>query len=267
MSRNGGYQSDPFIAEIYDHIPPYQDRPDIDFYLEMAQESGGPVLELGCGTGRICIPIARAGIEIVGLDLSDHMLDVCRGKLAEEPQAVQDRVQLIQGDMQDFNLDQDFSLIIKPFRSFQHLLTVRDQLSCLNAVRSHLAAEGTFILDIFNPAIDRLTEDNLGEEFGEEPPFQLPDGRQIVRRHKVVSRDLFKQINNVELLYYITHPDGREETFVHTFPMRYLFRCEAEHLLARSGFEVEALYADFDCSPFGSTYPGELIFVCCHSTT
>ncbi|MFO8036659.1 MAG: class I SAM-dependent methyltransferase [Anaerolineales bacterium] len=164
MTRNGGYQSDPFMAEIYDHIPPYHNHPDIDFYLEVARELGGPVLELGCGTGRICMPIARAGVDIVGLDLSEHMLDTCRGKLSKEPHAGQDRVRLIRDDMQDFNLDQDFSLVITPFRSFQHLLTVEDQLACLDSVRRHLAEGGTSILDIFNPAIDRLTEDNLGVE-------------------------------------------------------------------------------------------------------
>jgi hypothetical protein len=65
----------------------------------------------------------------------------------------------------------------------------------------------------------------------------------------------------VELIYYVTHPDGREERLVHAFPMRYLFRFEAEHLLVRCGFAVEALYAGFDRSPYGSAYPGELIFV------
>ncbi len=80
MTRNGGYQSDPFVAEIYDHIPPYRNRPDVDFYLEMARESGGSVLELGCGTGRVCIPVAQEGFEIMGLDLSEHMLDICRAE-------------------------------------------------------------------------------------------------------------------------------------------------------------------------------------------
>ena len=65
----------------------------------------------------------------------------------------------------------------------------------------------------------------------------------------------------VELVYYVTHPDGREERLVHSFPMRYLFRFEAEHLLVRSGFEVAHVYAGFDKSLYGSTYPGELIFV------
>jgi hypothetical protein len=89
----------------------------------------------------------------------------------------------------------------------------------------------------------------------------MPDGRRIYRRHKFVAKDHFNQVNDVELIYYVTHADGRQERRVHAFPMRYLFRFEAEHLLARCGFEVEHVYADYDKSPYGSEYPGDLIFV------
>ena len=83
----------------------------------------------------------------------------------------------------------------------------------------------------------------------------------MVRRHKTVERDLANQTNHVELIYYVTYPDGRQERLVQSFPMRYLFRYEVEHLLVRSGFEVDAVYADFDKSLYGSKYPGELIFM------
>ena len=89
----------------------------------------------------------------------------------------------------------------------------------------------------------------------------MPDGRRVVRRHKIVRHDRFAQVNQVELIYYVAHQDGRTERLVHSFPMRYLFRFEVEHLLARCGFEVEHLYAGYDKSAFGSTYPGELVFV------
>jgi SAM-dependent methyltransferase len=217
-------------------------------------------LEVGCGTGRILIPTARAGIEIVGLDLSRHMLDVCQERLLREPEEVQSRVQLVKADMRDFDLGRLFNLVTTPFRPFQHLTTVDDQTACLSSIRRHLVADGRLILDIFNPSLESLTGDNVGEEMGDEPPFVMPDGRRVVRRNRTVSRDLFNQINQVELIYYVTHPDGREERLVHAFPMRYLFRFEAEHLLVRCGFEVEHLYADFDKRPYGSTYPGELIF-------
>ena len=93
--QSGGYQSDPFVARLYDQVVPYRDRPDVDFYVEAAKDSGGPVLEVGCGTGRILLPTARAGIPITGLDLSEYMLDVCRGELEKESKEVQDRVSLI----------------------------------------------------------------------------------------------------------------------------------------------------------------------------
>jgi hypothetical protein len=122
------------------------------------------------------------------------------------------------------------------------------------------------ILDIFNPSLEALTRDNLGEEFGEEPSFEMPDGRQVDRGHIVSARDLFNQVIQAELIYYVTYPDGREERMVHSFPLRYLFRYEAQHLLERCGFEVVDVYADFDKSPYGSKYPGELIFMAAKST-
>jgi hypothetical protein len=87
----------------------------------------------------------------------------------------------------------------------------------------------------------------------------MPDGRVVRRMHRTVSRDLFHQVNDQELIYNITHPDGRKEQVVHSFKMRYLFRFEVEHLLARSGFVVEAVYADFARNPYGTKYPGELL--------
>ncbi len=249
------------IAELYDYVVPYRERQDVAFYVEMARESGGPVLEVGCGTGRVLIPTARAGFEITGLDLSPHMLEICREKLEAETEEVRARVRLVQGDMRHFTLDQAFQLITLPFRPFQHLTTVEDQLACLGCIRQHLAEGGRLILDIFNPSMEALAKKNFGEEMGEEPEFSMPDGRKVIRRNATVARDVANQINFVELIHYVTHPDGRRERLVQAFPMRYLFRFEAEHLLVRAGFEVEQLYGDYDRSPYGSKYPGELIFV------
>jgi SAM-dependent methyltransferase len=257
----GGYQSTRFVARIYDQVIPYRDRPDVEFFVDAAIESGGPVLEVGCGTGRVLIPTARAGISITGLDLSDHMLDVCRADLKEESGAVQEYVDLIQGDMRDFNLGRKFALITTPFRPFQHLITTVDQIKCLRNIHHHLQSGGTFILDIFNPSLAGITADNLGQEIGAEPEFTTPEGIKVRRLNKTNQRDHLKQVLDVELIYYLTHPDGREERVVHAFPMRYLFRYEAEHLLARCGFEVLDVFADYDKNPLGSTYPGELIFI------
>ena len=261
MDSSGGTQEYAFIADLYDHVLPYRERLDVDFYVETARLSGGPVLELGSGTGRVLIPTARQGIQIVGLDVSPSMLEVCQKQLMLEPEEVQARVQLKQADMRDFSLGQVFKLVTIPFRPFQHLITVKDQLACLECVHQHLMEHGRLVLDVFNPSLEALTRDDIGQEIGEEPEFTTPDGRSVIRWHKIVSRDRFNQINHVELIYYVTHPEGQQERLVHSFPMRYFFRFEIEHLLVCSGFEIEQLYADFDKSPYGSKYPGELILV------
>jgi SAM-dependent methyltransferase len=260
MNFAGGYDEYPFVADFYDHVVPYRNRPDVTFFVEAAQESGGPVLEVGCGTGRILIPTARAGVEITGLDLSSLMLDVCRERLGHESEAVRARVELVQSDMRRFDLGKTFALVTVPFRPFLHLLTVDDQLACVSSIARHLAQDGRLILDIFNPSLDMLALP-AGQEYGEEPEFETPDGRRIVRRHRTVACDRFEQVNQFELIYYVTHPDGRTERLVHDFPLRYIFRFEAEHLLARRGFTVEHIYSGYDKSPYGSTYPGELILV------
>jgi SAM-dependent methyltransferase len=198
---------------------------------------------------------------MVGLDVSAGMLEACRQRLRAEPPELRDRVSLHRGDMRDFDLGRAFRLVTIPFRPFQHLVTVADQLACLAAIRRHLAADARLVFDVFNPSIHNLAKPADGAETDEEPPFTLPDGRTIVRRHRMLERDLTGQINAGELIYYVTHPDGRQERLVHAFRMRCVFRFEAEHLLARAGFIVDQVYSDFDRSPYGSRYPGELIFV------
>lgn len=256
--EHDGYAS---VADLYDYVVPYYGRTDVNFWVDAAKECGGPVLEVGCGTGRVLLPTARAGIEITGLDASPHMLAMCRERLAKEPKDVQSRVQLVQADMRNFNLTRTFALATIPFRPFQHLLTVPDQTSCLANIHHHLAGGGLLIFDLYNPSLDFLVNSPIGEETDEEPEFTTPDGRRVIRRQKKISENRFNQVNRHELIYYITHPNGRKERLVHAFDFRYIFRFEAEHLLARAGFQVEQLYADFDKTPYGSKYPGELIFV------
>lgn len=260
MAAAGGYAEQAFV-EFYDHVVPYRERQDVGFFVERARETGGPVLELGCGTGRVLIPTAQAGLEIVGLDDSALMLSVCGRKLADEPAEVQSRVKLVEGDMRSFELGRTFRLVTIPFRPFQHLLTVEDQLSCLAAICRHLLSGGRLVLDVYNPDLTRLVDEKFLAESAGEPEFTMPDGCRVVRRDRAVTRNLAQQWQDIELIYYVWHPDGREERLVYPCRMRYFFRFELEHLLARSGFRVEEVYSDYDRSPYGSKCPGELIVV------
>jgi SAM-dependent methyltransferase len=259
LGASSEYEAYSFIADLYDHDVGHRKRPDVAFFVDAAKQTGGPVLEIGCGTGRVLIPTAREGVAMVGIDLSPYMLAVCRQRAAEESEATQQRIRVIQADMRDFSLGEQFALVTMPFRPFQHMLTVEDQLACLTQVHRHLVDDGVLILDLFNPSLDALVRPPGAVH--QDEGFVTPDGRQVTCSTRIVARDRANQVNHVELIYDVTHPDGRTERLVHAFPMRYLFRFEAEHLLARSGFEVVQLYAGYDRSEYGSTYPGELLFV------
>ena len=114
------------FAEFYDHVYDDMDRKDVGFYIDLARQTGGPVLELGCGTGRVLVPTAREGLAVTGIDLSEHMLDICQKKLAQEPEDVQGRSRTVRADIRDFDLGTQFRLVTIPFRPFQHLVTVEE---------------------------------------------------------------------------------------------------------------------------------------------
>ena len=127
---------------------------EVEFYVEQARQAGGPVLELGCGTGRILIPVAEAGVAAVGLDRAAAMLVVARKKIARCAADVQGRIEVAEGDMRHFSLGRRFKLIMIPYRAFLHLLTVADQRRALACVREHLAEDGRLAFNIFDPSLE-----------------------------------------------------------------------------------------------------------------
>src|SRR6187551_3241538 len=158
---------------------------DAAFYRELARESGGPVVEVGCGTGRVLLPIAALGIPCVGVDPSPAMLAVLRAK--NPPPTVE----LVEGRMQTFELGgRRFPLVTAPFRVFQHLLDVEAQLAALANVRRHLAPGGAFALDVFDPKLAVLAAPDDDKE--QVDATFVRDGVEI-RRLARVRRDLGRQ--------------------------------------------------------------------------
>lgn len=251
-----------FVAEYYDHLPVTAGRPDVEFYATAARLHGGPVLELGCGTGRVLLPIARlgGGVRITGLDQSKPMLELAREKLAQESVEVRACARLVEGDMTNFSLGEKFRLVIIPFRPFQHLLEVKQQLACLGCVHRHLEDGGKLILDFFQTDPRRMFDPAFQVEAAHVPAVTLPDGRKVQLTDRVVEYHRTEQWNDVEMNFYVTHPDGRLEKLVHAFAIRYFFRYEVEHLLARSGFRVTEVYGGFDGAPLSDT-SSDMIFV------
>ena len=250
----------PLIAEVYDAIPSHQNHPDVEFYTRFATESAGWVLELGSGTGRVLVPIVKVGKTVYGLEASRPMLDRCRKNLDSGFPEVRDNVELVQGKMQGFDLRNRFGLVICPFNSFLHLLSVEDQVCCLNRVRQHLDVGGRFAFDVFDPDIRRMTSARFTEA-SQLQQFTLPTGSTIELRHRNKSVDFPSQMIESEIRINVTQRDGSREQVVHPVQQRYIFRYEAEHLLERCGFEVEALYSDFQGSPHDAGSQGSLVFV------
>lgn len=250
---SSSYDAIPDFGVLYDSVPLYAARQDIGFYVDEAKSAGpGRVLEVGCGTGRILLPIARAGGAVTGIDSSSQMLERCRTKLAAEPAAVRARVKLLQHDMRDFNLGATYPLIIAPFRVVQHLTTVDDQLRFLDVVARHLAPGGRFIFDVFNPRFDILVGAD-GVEREDTPEQRLPEGRTFRRTYRVARVRWIDQVSESELIYYV---DGKR--YVQAFEMRWYLAAELRHLLARAGFRVREIYGDFARGPLVDGCP-ELI--------
>jgi SAM-dependent methyltransferase len=231
----------PVTARFYDAA--YATLPglgrDVEFYRALARASGGPVLELGCGTGRVLLALAGEGIACSGLDASAEMLAVARTRAgAAAPRLVQAR-------MQDFDLGAArFALIYSAFRAFQHLYSVEDQLACLARVRAHLAPGGSFAFDVFHPRLDRVWEPESPEE--EDLRFEQ-DGEQVVRFVRA-TRDPVAQILHLSMRYERRRAGLAVGSELARFRMRWFTRFELAHLLARAGFESE-IWGDFDRSP------------------
>ena len=232
---------------------------DVEFYVEEALRAGGPVLEIACGTGRIVIPIAEAGVEILGLDISTTMLSVAREKVAGLDGAVRRRIQLVQGDMACFDLGPRFKLITIPYRSFLAMLTPEAQRSCLACAREHLDADGRLILSFFDPRLDIIASGIGAPLRVEERMFtDTATGREVVMS---TTARYAPEEQRIDVGCHFVESDGGDvvETSDCPFTLRWIYRWEMQCLLELSGFEVEALHGDFRRGPF--RYGGEQIWV------
>ena len=177
------------------------------------------------------------------------MLARCREKLGAQAPAVQRRATLVRSDITSFELAERFAIAIAPFRCFQHLLAVADQMACLRYVHRQLRGPRVaLILDVFQVRAERMHDPAFLREQVEVTSVRLPDGRSFDRSFRTSAYHRAEQINDCELIYDVTHPDGRRERLIHAFPLRYFFRYEVEHLLARCGFELVAAYGNYDLS-------------------
>jgi SAM-dependent methyltransferase len=216
----------------------------LDFYVALAREANGPVLDVCCGTGRILLPCLQAGVDIEGLDLFEPMLERLRTKAA----ALGLTPRLHQADMSDFSLQRRFRLVMIPFNAFIHNMTQEAQIRCLQLCREHLLSDGKLTFDTFFPSLEIIgATDNTRVLEGQIPhpqtglPIRMYDTRSFDRVAQVQH-----SLNEIELLA----ADGSvERVYRSQVSSRYIYKHEMALLLRVAGFARWEICADFEGRP------------------
>jgi SAM-dependent methyltransferase len=237
----------------------------VAFYGALAQETGGPVLEIACGTGRVTIPIAQLGIATTGLDIVPGMLEQARSKSNGLP------VRWVEGDARTFDLHERFRLIFMTGNAFQAFVTNDDQAALLQRAHAHLHVEGLFAFETRNPLLPNtkippglfVTLDNHEEEEASSS-FINAQGYEVRVSHTRVY-DHVAQI--VHMTSYKRWYDGEQHhTKTARTALRYTFPQELAALLHYNGFTIMRQYGDWNKEPLSATSPS-IISVCCKHTT
>jgi SAM-dependent methyltransferase len=240
------------IARFYDLIyHKVRTSVDIDFYMERIRQTGGTILEIGAGTGRLFRAALDAGADIFAVEPSTAMLEVLNSKTDPEHKS---RIQ--KSDAGSFRFNHNFDLILAPFRVFSHILTIEDQLKALNNIHAHLSEKGRFIMDLYVPdpgllAVGLQDLTDFEEEFS-------PGNR--VSRTVSMHADVVNQISHVTMILKWNEGNKQfEDTW--ELPMRFFHRYELEHLLERSDLRLIKILGDFNGSPLTKD-SREFILVC-----
>lgn len=241
------------ISAIYGDGPHY-DRlfgsGHVGFWLSHAEVTGGPILELGCGTGKLSIPLAKAGFSVTGLDNSPALLQFATSK---------DRnVRWIEGDMRDFDLRDKFALIMLPSNNLCHLHSVEDFQGCMNCVERHLLPGGAFIIDVFVPDLNMLLQDAQDEYLLSE--YENPSGDGRVR---VMAQSYYERATQIRRTTTVRKIAGYPDQ-IGTLDLKMYFPRELEALVRLSGFRISARYGGHSGERFSDDSRVQVL-VCRHS--
>lgn len=230
------------FVEIYDRVCPGVPG-DVEYFLRRAKQSAS-VLEVGCGTGRVYLELLAQGIDVVGVDSSEGMLDV----LTRRSQAQSLVSNTVCESMINMDLHQSFDLIILAYRTFMHLLTTQEQQAALEVLKRHLSPGGTIIIDLFNPDPLRITRSS----------YSLLD--DSIEAQLVWLWEEFDQtaqiVKNIFRLEMLNEQGETVRTISKAFTARYTFPDEFRALVENAGLTVRAVYADYEEKPFLGTEPG-----------
>lgn len=226
---------------------------DLEFWIELAEEYGGPVLELGCGTGRVLLQLARRGLPITGVDNSPEMLARLEEKLSAA-RPFSPAPQLLNSDIQSFSLNTQYALALLPFNTFMHLLTLEAQAAALTNIRKHLATGAPLVLDVVNPV-----QAYAAEEQGLTLERSFADGERTVQQFSQIRLERAAQLAHITWLYDSVGPAGDVQRLTVPLTLRYTFPAEMRLLLEKCGLTLTHLWGDYDRTPFSDDAPRMLV--------
>ncbi len=225
---------------------------DIPFFVELAKTHGSPVMEVGCGTGRLTIPLAREGIRVVGVDLSRPMLAMARRKTDHEAVEVRERIELVQGDMRDFSLGREFRCVFVPQAAVFHLEGREAMGRSFTNFHRHTEPDGLFLLDVVAP--DRLKNQEVGREVMARERVDPDTGLRNREFNEKLYIDPERQVVCCKHSFVIGEGDcERRIEFQQEY--RWLEEEEAIALLREAGFQDVQVFGDYERSPFKEDSP------------
>ena len=241
-----------YQPDLYDLVTPASLAGDVDWYVRKAKTADGPVLELGAGTGRVTLALAREGVAVHALDAHAGMLDVLRRKLADLPAEVQRRVTIVTADMKTFESPERFGLVIAPFRAILHNLTDEDLVACFCRVRAHLRAGGQFAFNVFHPSLEVMAR-HVGPLEGVWrwlATFDRPDGGWVVRSEANRFDTVRRRIHSLHRFEEFSQDGALRRTTLHRLELTYLYPPDVRRLLEQAGFQSITISGGFGGSPF-----------------
>jgi len=231
---------------------------DIDFYLELAEETDGSILDVGCGSGRVVLPLARAGHKVAGVDNNKPMLERAQARVRQQPDAYP-HLSLEQADvLQPGALaGQTFDLVLLTYNLLMHFHQQTEQLTLLRNMRQLTSPDGLLIIDLPNAGETFATPDS--DELSLERTFIDPQTGHMVMQQAVSTLDRATQTMRVLWVYDEITGDGTVKRTVAPKLFRYFFPYEVQLLLGMSGYTLQQTYGDYDGSPFQDGSPRMLM--------
>jgi len=223
---------------------------DIELLLSIAEEYGGPILELGSGTGRVLLPLAMQGHKVTGVDISPALHRVAREKLAASD--LMHKVELVEADICTIALPfKEYAFALCVSNTLMHCTSPLEQIAVLSTAYDHLSSGAVLVIDLFNPDITGLLQTENVAELADS--WINNENSASVLKWSIRTLDIGAQIQDTLFIYEEIFSDGQTRRTLCPFQLRFLWQNEGELMLQAAGFEVEDVWGDFDCNPYDSS--------------